>query len=95
MKKAKSFTLHPLESYLKERGEYIHGLIDSQNDVLWEDFEQYVPEIRQLAARYEDDPLVIDAIHKTLGFVFSRLASLLLLNNYETQRAILQSMETE
>jgi hypothetical protein len=62
---------------------------------MWEDYEAYVPELKQLTERYEDDPELIDAIHKTLAFMFTRLASLLLLNNYETQRAVMQSMETE
>ena len=95
MKKVKSFTLHPLESYLKERSEYLHALIEEQNEVVWEEFETHVPEMRELLQQYGEDDLLFDAVHKTLGFLFSRLASLLLLSNYETQRQIMQSMETE
>lgn len=69
--------------------------MEVQTEVIWEDFENAVPELREIFEKYSDEPLLIDALHKSTAFILSRLAALMLLNNYETQRLVLQEMETE
>lgn len=98
MKKVKSFTLSPLDTYLEERSKYLNSFIEEQTDVIWEDFLDAMPELQELFEKYSDTEegrLLIDAGHKGTAFILSRLAALMLLNNYETQRLVLQSMETE
>lgn len=88
------FTEHPLDSYLEERNAYLHELIDEQSSQIWEDFEKFIPDIYEKIAKYEDEELY-EILHKTVAFIFSRLAALMLINNYETQRLVLENMETE
>lgn len=69
--------------------------MEEQTDVLWSDFEKHVPEMREIFEKYSEDVLLLGALHKGTAFILSRLAALMLLNNYETQRQVLAEMETE